>query len=53
MERIPAWAMYHPHVTFRDIEESPNVIYVAAEKTGSELHDAGWGVFRNTRTSFA
>jgi hypothetical protein len=46
MERIPAWAKYHPHVTFRDIEESPNVIYVAAEKLASDSQAPGWGVFR-------
>jgi Nucleotide modification associated domain 3 len=49
MERIPTWAKYHPHITFRDIEKSPNVIYIAAERLASDSTVPGWGVFPKFR----
>lgn len=49
MERIPDWARYHPHVTFRGIEDSPNVIYIAADKLAADSAVPGWGVFPKFR----
>jgi hypothetical protein len=49
LDRIPDWAKYHPHVTLRHIEESPNVIYTAAEKFETDLTVPGWGVFPKFR----
>jgi hypothetical protein len=49
LDRIPDWAKYHPHITFRHIEESPNVIYIAAEKFATDSTVRGWGVFSKFR----
>jgi len=46
MDRILEWAKYHPHVRFRDIEDRPNAIYIAAEKLSSDPTIPGWGVFQ-------
>ena len=39
----------HPHITFRHIEENPNVIYIAYEKFATDSPVRGWGAFPKFR----
>jgi len=45
-DHVPSWAQYHPHFHLAEIEKSPNVIYIAAEKLDVSGEVSGWGVFR-------